>query len=55
MGTSWTERSKPSSSWTRERENIGDSRITEGGDNRVTEGLFLRILEFFSWVIRTKP
>lgn len=50
--TNWTERSKPSTTFTSARESVGELRITEGGSQRVTESLLLRITEGISWAIR---
>lgn len=56
MATNWTIRTKPNTTFTRNRETIGDFRITEGGDFRIIEsGLFMIVLGILSWITRTKP
>ncbi len=51
----WTNRTKPTTSWETDRDSIGDFRITEDGNFRITENSFMRILEFLGWDRITKP
>ena len=54
--TNWNARTKPSTDWSQDRDDVGDFRITQAGDFRITQdGLFYRITQLFSWITRTKP